>query len=1074
MDPIGAVSLASNVVQLLDFGIKLVSKAHDIYTSAEGAEVHNIELDAIAQNLIALNRRLQNRSRKVCAYAVSEDEKALESLTVHCNQIGEELIKALQAAKVQGAHKHWKSVRQALKSTLGRDEIQELYNRLKQYREQIVVVLLVITNAKQTALDENVDAVRHDIIESESRILDEARQTRFQILNAIRHSNYNPSKQEDVSTVSRLLSEMVSRGSEKKIKEEILDSLYYPNMQDRREWISAAHKKTFSWTLEDNAGKHIRWDSLKHWLCRGKGIYWLSGKAGSGKSTLMKYIDQDQRTSRYLEQWAWPQDIVFASFYFWNPGTSMQKSQLGLLQSLLHKILSQKPSLIPQVLPAQVQQYSTHGTTNFSWAISQLKNAFKLLLDTKFDTKFCFLIDGLDEYDGDHQNLVDMLIDMSRGDNIKILAASRPWLLFQDAFRECPKLTLQDLTHDDIKAFTHDSLYNHPRFSRALSMEPERAPKLVTEIVNKASGVFLWVYLVVRSLMEGLTNADRMDDLQRRLDQIPADLEQFFFHMLSGLDKFYLKQASQLFRLALEAPKPLAVLTFSYLDESDPDFALKSEIKPMSKEEEVIRCEEIERRLNSRCKGLLESRRRRSCDSYSNADGVVDEVVSYEVDFLHRTVRDFLGTPTVGVRLVALDTSEFDANMTLARAYVARIKSLRRSAHSEGSFQALWALVFDMLYHIRLVGKDISRDAQVCLLDELNRAAAHFREAAIVKRRCDPTAHWVNTGYRFGFEPAWNNDFITLCVQYELIPYLEQKLPPGTSLHRPGKPLLAFALTTTTPLDPNTVRQLEGVHYHEPRVKMVEFLLGRGATPNDMDGGETVWVRCIVSIFLLTLKAKDQFSEQAKSWFEITKLLLLRGADPQAICPANTQGKSSDVNSNGLGTRKSTAMDLISIVFGGDSRFDISDLEDAIEQPERAPPLPPATRYVSDSFLQIPGAQNHDGTHVSRSHSAASSASHISWDSGNLQFYNTPGSYANAGPLASQHIPHRVNQEVGPGGGIPIVGTPSYILMPAPNNDSIPTVPKKKRHSRLSSLFSKIKPREKTPPGSAIYHYQGT
>ncbi|KAG5297857.1 hypothetical protein I7I48_07118 [Histoplasma ohiense] len=56
------------VVQLLDFGIKLVSKAHHIYNSPEGSGVHNIELDVIAQNLISVNRRLHNRYRKVCGF----------------------------------------------------------------------------------------------------------------------------------------------------------------------------------------------------------------------------------------------------------------------------------------------------------------------------------------------------------------------------------------------------------------------------------------------------------------------------------------------------------------------------------------------------------------------------------------------------------------------------------------------------------------------------------------------------------------------------------------------------------------------------------------------------------------------------------------------------------------------------------------------------------------------------------------------------------------------------------------------------------------------------------------------
>lgn len=125
----------------------------------------------------------------------------------------------------------------------GRDKIQELYDRLKQYREQIVVVLLVITSAKQTALGENVQGVKQNIAESESRIIDESRQIRFQILDAIRRSNYSPNKPQDVATVSELLSDMISRTSDMKNKEAVLSSLYYPLMQDRHEWISEAHAK---------------------------------------------------------------------------------------------------------------------------------------------------------------------------------------------------------------------------------------------------------------------------------------------------------------------------------------------------------------------------------------------------------------------------------------------------------------------------------------------------------------------------------------------------------------------------------------------------------------------------------------------------------------------------------------------------------------------------------------------------------------------------------------------------------------------------------------------------------------
>lgn len=1017
MDPISALSLASNVVQFLDFGIKLVSKTHEIYNSAEGAEVRNIELDAIAQNFVSLSQRVKNRSRKVCAYATSDDEMALQAMTEQCNKIGEELIRALQKAKVQGAHKQWKSVRQALKSVLGRDKIQDLYDRLKQYREQIVVVLLVITSTKQTALDENVQGVNQNVVESELRIIDESRQSRFQILDAIRRSNYSPNNPQDVSTVSELLSDMISRTSDKKSGEIVLNSLYYPRMQDRREWISEAHAKTFSWALEGKTRDLTPWYDLKKWLSQEDGIYWLNGKAGSGKSTLMKYIDQDHRTKKYLEEWASPLPLVVASFYFWNPGTSMQKSQLGLLQSLLYEVLVQKPSLIPKVFPIRWQSIAAHGNVEFGWTTSELSNAFKLLSETEFKTKFCFIIDGLDEFDDDHQNLVDMLFRITRTSNIKILASSRPWLVFQDALENVPKLVLQDLTHDDINVFAHDSLYNHPRFEKLLSLEPSRAPKLVTEIVDKASGVFLWVFLVVRSLMDGLANADRISDLQRRLEQLPTDLEQYFLHILTSLDSFYLHQASQLFRLALEARKPLSVLTFSYLDEDDPNFALKREIKSISKEEEAARCETIERRLNSRCKGLLESRKRQSCDEYSNSDGVVAERISYEVDFLHRTVRDFLSTPTVRIKLVAPDTPKFNANMTLTRAFVAQVKGLHRASHAESNFQSLWNLVFDALHHISCVGAGVSPEAQVALLDELDRAAAHFRNAAIVSRRCDSTAHWVNTGYRFGLDPKWNNDFLTLCIQYNLISYVRQKISPSVSLSRAGRPLLAFAMTSFSSNSSIDLYDKEGTLYKAPQLQMVKYLLDRGADPNEIDGKGTIWARYLVSLYTLATIPESHFYKQTDNWFEITRLLITYGAIPQTTCLITAKpGKLAERVNLRKESLKVTgiysALDVIRLVFGGDSGYDVTELEDLMELPEQHTSL--NSRTISNSYLQVPLQVQEQGN-SSRPRSASASslnsqASAASWRRHTEQDVVVPLQFSNI--LETVHIPGPVIENV--------------------------------------------------------------
>jgi len=72
-----------------------------------------------------------------------------------------------------------------------------------------------------------------------------------------------------------------------------------------------------------------------------------------------------------------------------------------------------------------------------------------------------------------------------------------------------------------------------------LARMDSRYQDLVKEIVEKAAGVFLWVVLVVRSFKEGIANADTISILTKRLRGLPSDLEKFFEHMLSQVDKVY-------------------------------------------------------------------------------------------------------------------------------------------------------------------------------------------------------------------------------------------------------------------------------------------------------------------------------------------------------------------------------------------------------------------------------------------------------------------------------------------------------------------------------------------------------
>jgi len=69
---------------------------------------------------------------------------------------------------------------------------------------------------------------------------------------------------------------------------------------------------------------------------------------------------------------------------------------------------------------------------------------------------------------------------------------------------------------------------------------------LVKKAVNASDGVFLWVSPSIRSLLEGITNGDTIDDLFARLQEIPQDLDELYRHMWERIPQRYLKQAARL------------------------------------------------------------------------------------------------------------------------------------------------------------------------------------------------------------------------------------------------------------------------------------------------------------------------------------------------------------------------------------------------------------------------------------------------------------------------------------------------------------------------------------------------
>ena len=614
---------------------------------------------------------------------------------------------------------------------------------------------------------------------------------------------------ESMSGLATKLDKLFSFGSKLSAEHMILESLRYKRMADRHEKIVDAHPKTFEWIYRD----YVSEEKARHgrifvdWLAHGNGVFWIRGKAGSGKSTLMKFLSHHEETERVLKSWSGQQQLVVASFYFWYAGTDLQKSQEGLLQSLVYEILSKCPELISVSVPQRWKCCLRNQPSSSDWTRSELATALKnLTLGRMLPRRFCFFIDGLDEYYRDHRELLGLIQCFRNSEDIKICLSSRPWNVFEVAFGNgiCPQLRLEDLTNEDIRRFVRDKLEDDDAFRKFREKEEEDCDRLVNEIVQRAHGVFLWVSLVVRSLTSGLANADRIVDLQRRLDSLPDDLEDFFKHMLDTFDPNYSQQTAQTFQVALEASGSLNLMTYSMLDEleTSPEYALNLERQVMSDMNIRSRHHDMKLRINARCKDLLEVTRVNIDNTSENASAELvrhlpESFLDYQVDFLHRTVRDFFHTRHMSDWIGAHISKDFNCNLSLCGAFVAQLKTAPLSPSTTAEHRTLSDLAIGMAQYAHRV--EVHKGVTpTTLLDSVFNPVM-FRQSHRSPHITTFTEGEITAEMRWPVISKWPvpHNTLAFAVHHELRLYVTEKLDDSwghVSLYNEDKILVQAAL----------------------------------------------------------------------------------------------------------------------------------------------------------------------------------------------------------------------------------------------------------------------------------------
>ncbi|KAL6892126.1 hypothetical protein GGI43DRAFT_414173, partial [Trichoderma evansii] len=420
---------------------------------------------------------------------------------------------------------------------------------------------------------------------------------------------------------------LIQKDSEKRVnlvRLSLLESLRFDQMNDRPETIAKAHAKTFDWVFRDPSKKQKPWANFTSWLQHESGMYWVNGKPASGKSTLMKFIWGNQFTKDCLASWAGKARLLTGAFFFWNSGNTAQRSHDGLFRTLLYQVLCKSPEFLPKMFPEEWKRYSQFAACDLEivkeeWTSpGKLKRAFELLVRlASTNLRLCFFIDGLDEAEGDSEDIAEFICEMSQASiNVKFCVSSRLWPVFQTIFDEKPSLQLEDLTKSDIKLYVIDKLGTNKNIQKLLRHEPGKSQWLIDSIVNRASGVFLWVSLVVKSLISGIRDGDDTEALYHRLCSLPADLENLYEHIFMQIQQEYPIESSKIFQIFRASGNTLDIFTlFTALIFKDDLYERVLSLKLISKEQlsskqysKIMdgKLRDWTRRLNSRCRCLLE------------------------------------------------------------------------------------------------------------------------------------------------------------------------------------------------------------------------------------------------------------------------------------------------------------------------------------------------------------------------------------------------------------------------------------------------------------------------------------
>ncbi|KAF5716140.1 ankyrin protein 3 [Fusarium mundagurra] len=404
-------------------------------------------------------------------------------------------------------------------------------------------------------------------------------------------------------------------------EQECLKSLSFPEQENRYSEISYA-SDTCDWLLEDG--------NYQKWMNAARGLFWIKGCPGTGKSVLMKFAVDTMSRRKSGE--------IIVSFFIHGRGIPLQQTPLGIFRALLNSLLMSFPEYLAElteVFQDKQKRYGSYEQKNgWKWGEKELEKFLsRLLIEGTKEMPVVIFIDALDEC-GDHaKSLLVSLKSLAEnaeqeGSLVRICFSSRHFPIL--GHETMARVYVEEKNDQDIRLVIE---------GRLKEIQPiERRRQIEKEILLKAHGGFQWAILITNMVLKEDLAGARTEDLLKIISTTPPDLDDLYDIILRGATKEKHKQMTKLFQWVVYAKRPLSAqeLREALATDKDMSYTTVSQLRSHGNWSDSV--SQFEMRVRYISRGLVEFQNRDVYEKYE----LGGEEWSREAQFIHQSAADFV------------------------------------------------------------------------------------------------------------------------------------------------------------------------------------------------------------------------------------------------------------------------------------------------------------------------------------------------------------------------------------------------------------------------------------------------